>query len=70
MSNTDKLGNAAENAKGKVKETAGSATGDEQLEAEGKLDQAKAKAKDAVEDVKDKAAEAFNKLTNKDKDDR
>jgi uncharacterized protein YjbJ (UPF0337 family) len=38
----DKISNAAEELKGKVKETAGNATDNEELEADGKLDQAKA----------------------------
>ncbi|MGY4644103.1 CsbD family protein [Cellulomonas sp. URHB0016] len=49
----DKVSNAAEEAKGKVKEGAGKATGDERLEAEGKGDQAAANIKQAGEDVKD-----------------
>ena len=56
----DKVSNAAEEAKGKVKEGTGRATGDERLEAEGQADQTSAnvkqagdKAKDAVDDVKD-----------------
>lgn len=50
----DKMKNAAEKASGKAKEAAGKATDNEKLEAEGKFDQAKAGAKDAVEDTKDK----------------
>lgn len=69
MGTSDRLGNAAEDAKGKVKEGAGKATGDEQLEAEGKWDQTKADAKDKVEDVKDKVAEKYNDLTDRNKDD-
>ncbi|MCI0157921.1 CsbD family protein [Leifsonia shinshuensis] len=49
----DKIGNAAESAGGKAKETAGKATGDERLEAEGKGDQVKADLKNAAEKVKD-----------------
>ncbi|MBO9554584.1 CsbD family protein [Cellulomonas sp.] len=49
----DKISNAAEEAKGKLKEGAGKATDDERLEAEGKVDQAKANIKQAGEDVKD-----------------
>ena len=49
----DKVSNAAEEAKGKVKEGVGKATDDERLEAEGKVDQAKANIKQAGEDVKD-----------------
>lgn len=49
----DKIGNAAEDAKGKVKEATGKATGDEQMEAEGDLDQRKSSLKQAGEKVKD-----------------
>jgi uncharacterized protein YjbJ (UPF0337 family) len=49
---TDKLG-------GKLKETAGKATGDDQLEAEGKADQAKGDAKESLEKAKD----AFDNIT-------
>ena len=60
----DKLSNKAEGAGGKLKEGAGKATGDEQLEAEGRGDQASAKVKDGVEKVKDAAGDvkdAFKK---------
>ena len=40
---------------GKAKEAWGKATGDDKTEAEGKIDQAKGDAKDAVDDVKDAA---------------
>jgi uncharacterized protein YjbJ (UPF0337 family) len=53
----DKIEHAAEEAKGKVKEGAGKAKGDERLEAEGKGEQAKANVKQAGDDVKD----AFDK---------
>ncbi len=49
----DKLSNAAEDAKGKAKEAVGGATDDEELERQGKTDQAKADLKDAAENVKD-----------------
>lgn len=49
----DKISNAAEDAKGKVKEATGKATDDKSLEAEGKGDQSKADLKDAGEKVKD-----------------
>src|SRR4029077_2519609 len=42
-------------AEGKAKEAWGKATGDDKTEAEGKIDQAKGDAKDAVDDVKDAA---------------
>jgi len=56
----DKMGNAAQDAKGKAKEAFGSATNDEQTEADGKLDQQKASAKNKVEDAKDAVAEKYN----------
>jgi uncharacterized protein YjbJ (UPF0337 family) len=49
----DKIKNAAEGAKGQGKEAAGKATNDEQLEAEGQVDQSKADLKNAGEKVKD-----------------
>ena len=69
MSNADRLSNAAQDAKGKVKEGAGKATDDEQLEAEGKVDQTKADAKDKVEDAKDAVAEKYNDLTDRNEND-
>jgi uncharacterized protein YjbJ (UPF0337 family) len=53
VSKKDKAKNRAEIAKGKVKEVAGHALGDEQLESEGQLDQSKGNIKQAVESVKD-----------------
>ena len=55
MSNSDKANNKAEETKGKVKETAGRAVGNERLEAEGKADQTSADVKQAGEKVKDAA---------------
>lgn len=49
----DKIEHNAEDAKGKLKETAGKATGSDKLEAEGKVDQTKADVKKAGDDVKD-----------------
>lgn len=69
MSDGDRLSNAAEDAKGKVKEGAGKATDNEQLEAEGKFDQTKAGAKDKVEDAKDAVAEKYNDLTDRNEND-
>jgi len=53
MGNLDKAKNTAQRTKGKVKETAGRATGDDRLRRRGKVDQAKAKVKQAGERVKD-----------------
>ena len=49
----DKISNKTEDLKGKVKEGTGKASGDEQLENEGRGDQASASVKDGVEKVKD-----------------
>jgi len=53
MGMDDKLSNAAEDAKGKAKEAVGKGTDDEELERQGKTDQAKSDLKDAGEKVKD-----------------
>ena len=53
MGAEDKLRNAAESAKGKVKEGFGDTTDDESMQAEGKTDQSKADLKQAGEKVKD-----------------
>jgi uncharacterized protein YjbJ (UPF0337 family) len=49
----DKIENKAEEVKGKVKEGVGKVTGDPELEAEGKGDQAAGNLKQAGEKVKD-----------------
>lgn len=49
----DKARNAAEDLKGKAKETTGEATDDRDLAAEGRADQTKADLKQAGEKVKD-----------------
>ena len=49
----DKIKNQAESATGKAKEAAGSSTGNEDLQTEGKADQSKADLKQAGEKVKD-----------------
>jgi uncharacterized protein YjbJ (UPF0337 family) len=53
MGIADKARNSAEELAGKAKEAAGKATGDEELEAEGRAQQAKADLKQAGEHVKD-----------------
>jgi uncharacterized protein YjbJ (UPF0337 family) len=53
MSGMDKFKNKAEELGGKGKEHTGRATGDEQLEAEGKGDQASGNVKQAGEKIKD-----------------
>ena len=54
MSMINKAKNAAKQALGKAKVVAGKTTNDRSLQAEGKMDQTKASAKNTVEDVKDK----------------
>jgi uncharacterized protein YjbJ (UPF0337 family) len=49
----DKMKNAAESAKGKVKERTGDATDNEDLQAEGQTDKTKADLKQAGEKAKD-----------------
>jgi uncharacterized protein YjbJ (UPF0337 family) len=51
----------ADDAKGRVKETAGDLTGDDELKNEGKVDRASGKAKDAVGGVADKAKDMLRK---------
>ena len=53
MSALDKAKNKAEEVGGKLKEGAGDATGDDNLKAEGELDQSKGNLKQAGEKVKD-----------------
>jgi uncharacterized protein YjbJ (UPF0337 family) len=53
MTNHDKAKNAAQIAKGKVKEAAGKRIGNEKLETEGQNDQTKGNLKQAGEKVKD-----------------
>jgi uncharacterized protein YjbJ (UPF0337 family) len=61
MSTEDKISNKAEELGGKLKEGAGRATGDRDLEAEGKVDQASGNVKQAGEKVKDAAKDLFGK---------
>ncbi len=55
MAATDKVKNDAQRTKGKIKEAAGKATGNERLEAKGKADQTKGGVKQAGENIKDAA---------------
>ena len=56
MGTRDKASNRAQDLKGKMKEKVGTATGNKDLRAKGKTDQAKAGLKDAGEKVKDAAS--------------
>ena len=53
MGADEKMAHAAEKAKGKAKEAAGRAAGDETLHAEGRADKIKGDAKQTVEKAKD-----------------
>ncbi|MEJ7844454.1 MAG: CsbD family protein [Acidimicrobiales bacterium] len=59
------MGSNADDAKGNIKETAGSVTGNKDLEREGKADQAGAKVKDAAETAKDKTGDAVDSVKDK-----
>jgi uncharacterized protein YjbJ (UPF0337 family) len=61
----DRIKGAATQAKGKLKEAWGKATGDAKTEAEGKADKARGRAQNAVGGIKDAAREAKEKLTGK-----
>lgn len=54
--------NKFEQAKGNIKETVGNATNNEDLKKEGKKDKASGKAKEVVDDVKNKASEVIDKF--------
>jgi uncharacterized protein YjbJ (UPF0337 family) len=56
MGSKDKASNKAQDLKGKVKESVGSATGNDELRRKGKTDQTKAALKDSGEKVKDAAS--------------
>lgn len=53
MGDTDKFENLTEEKVGEAKETLGKASGNDDLETEGKADQTKANLKQAAEKVKD-----------------
>jgi uncharacterized protein YjbJ (UPF0337 family) len=55
------MGEIIDKAKGKIKQVAGTLTGDEKLEREGQVDQAKGAVKGAIEDVKHSIKDAFKK---------
>ena len=57
----DKIGNAGEEAAGKVKEATGKATGNESMEADGKGDQVSANVKQAGEKAKGAVKDAADR---------
>ncbi|WP_122819071.1 CsbD family protein [Nocardioides pantholopis] len=63
MGLSDKAKNKAEDLAGKGKESAGRASGDRDLEAEGRADQGEASVKNAGEHVKDAAKDVKKGLT-------
>ena len=63
MGTKDKASNRAQDAKGRMKEAAGSITGNRDLKNKGKTDQAKAGMKDAGEDLKDAADKVKEAVT-------
>jgi uncharacterized protein YjbJ (UPF0337 family) len=63
MGTQDKASNKLQDVKGKVEETVGKVTGDDDLEDRGKADQVKASVKDVGEKVKDAASEIKDAVT-------
>lgn len=51
-----------EQIKGNIKETVGDATNNDNLEQEGKKDKASGKAKEVIDNVKDKASDVVDKF--------
>ena len=62
MADFENISNKAEDTKGKAKEAVGEATDDDSLRGEGKVDQAKATAKEKLDSAKDKANEVVGKV--------
>ena len=59
------MGSNADEAKGRMKEAAGTLSGDKDLEHEGKLDRAGGAVKDKAEDAKDKVGDAVDAIKDK-----
>ncbi|CAN1212852.1 UPF0337 protein asr1134 [Tumidithrix helvetica PCC 7403] len=60
MSLQDRAKATAKNIEGKIQEAVGDLTGDPKDQAEGKAKQAEAKARQTLEDIKDKAKEIID----------
>jgi uncharacterized protein YjbJ (UPF0337 family) len=58
--NKDRIQGSAEQAKGKIKETVGKATGDTKLQSEGKANQIAGKTQNAIGGIKDVVKEALD----------
>ena len=54
------MGENVDEAKGRVKEAAGSLTGDDSLKREGKVDQVKSDVKEGIDKVTDKVKDIVN----------
>ena len=65
MGIADDAKNKAEDLKGRVKETAGTATGDDELKAEGQADQGLAAVKGKIADAADKVKEGVDAVKDK-----
>jgi len=61
-STTDKVKGAANQVGGKIKESVGKAIGNEQMQAEGNVQQIKGKAQQTLGDAKDAVKHAANKV--------
>lgn len=61
MANEDKVQNKIDEGAGQIKETAGQATGDEDMRRQGEAEKDKAQLKDKVQDAVDKAKDIFKK---------
>lgn len=59
------MGGTADQAKGRVKQAAGSLTGDEELEREGEVDETSGKVKSKIDDAKDAAHDAVDSVKDK-----
>ncbi|MFO7654150.1 MAG: CsbD family protein [Candidatus Krumholzibacteriia bacterium] len=55
------MGEHSDKAKGKAKESLGKATGDKEMEREGKSDRAAGKAKEGINKANEKAKETFGR---------
>ena len=63
-STTDKIKGTANEAMGKAKQKIGEATGSEEMQGEGAIQEAKGKGQKAVGDVKDATKDAINRAAN------
>ncbi|MGQ0774402.1 MAG: CsbD family protein [Pseudonocardiales bacterium] len=61
MGYDDKIKNKVNEGIGKIEETVGRITGNEEMRQEGEVDKNKAKLKDKVQDAADKAKDVFKK---------